>query len=168
MSMKTSVPVFAVTVAMIFTGVSASWSQEAPVAAAEQTIANSEPQWLWGEVEAVNAQAKTVQVKYLDYDTDIEKELLITVDEKTKFENAKGLEEIKAQDTVSVDYLVGSDGKNLALAVSVEKLEDMETVPAEVQEPAAERVGSAPAESAGVPPAAKPDAAEPAPADVKQ
>jgi hypothetical protein len=158
MSMKNSVSVCAVTVAVMFAGVSAAWSQEAPAAASEQTIANSEPQWLWGEVEAVNAQAKTVQVKYLDYDTDIEKELLITVDEKTKFENAKGLEEIKAQDTVSVDYLVGSDGKNLALAVSVEKLEDMEAVPAEVQEP--------PADNAAVPPAAKADA--PAPADVKQ
>jgi hypothetical protein len=58
MSLRNGLSVGAVTVAMVFCGVSASWSQEA----------NSEPQWLWGEVEAVNVQAKTVQVKYLDYD----------------------------------------------------------------------------------------------------
>jgi hypothetical protein len=179
MSARNLVPVCAVVVTMMFVSVSAAWSQEAPVPASEQTRSNSEPQWLWGEIEAVNAQAKTVQVKYLDYDTDIEKELVITVDDKTKFENAKGLEEIKAQDTVSVDYLSGSDGKNLALAVSVEKLEDMETVPADALEPAAEIAGSAQAESAVIPPvvqaaeqksapAVPADAGQPAPVDVKQ
>jgi hypothetical protein len=112
---------------------------------------------------------------------DIEKELTLTVDDKTKFENAKGLEEIKAQDTVSVDYSAGSDGKNLALAVSVEKLEDLDTVPADLPEPVKERVGSAPDESAVAPPAvqatpevqsvapaAKTDADQSAPAEVKQ
>jgi hypothetical protein len=116
-----------------------------------------EPQWLWGEVETINAQAKTLQVKYLDYDTDLEKELTISVDEKTKFENVKGLEEIKPQDTISVDYVVGSNGANLALDISVEKLEDMEEAPVDLQEPVVEkeRVGAAPASGAVEPPAAQ-------------
>jgi len=164
----------------MFAGVSASWSQETPAVEAEQSSANAESQWLWGEVEMVNAQVKTIQVKYLDYDTDIEKELILSVDGKTKFENVKGLEDIKAQDTVSVDYRVGSDGVNLALAVNVEKLEDMEAPPEDVEEPVLERVGSAPAESAVVPSeipaeqepssvAAVPtDPGEASPAEVKQ
>jgi hypothetical protein len=120
---------------------------------AQETL---EPQWLWGEVEAISAQTKTVQVKYLDYDTDLEKELTISIDDKTKFENVKGLEEIKPQDTISVDYVVGSNGANLALDISVEKLEDMDAAPADIQEPAVEkeRVGSAPAEKTIEPPAA--------------
>jgi hypothetical protein len=119
---------------------------------AQETL---EPQWLWGEVEMINSQAKTVQVKYLDYDTDLEKELTISIDDKTKFENVKGLEEIKPQDTISVDYVVGSNGANLALDISVEKLEDMDAAPADMPEPAAEkeRVGAAPAEKTVEPPA---------------
>ncbi|MFA6384052.1 MAG: hypothetical protein WCY10_01620, partial [Candidatus Omnitrophota bacterium] len=93
---------------------------------------------------------------------------------------AKGLEDIKAQDTVSVDYRVGSDGVNLAFAVSVEKLEDMEAPPEDAEEPVLERVGSAPVESAVAPSeipaeqepssvAAVPtDAGEASPAEVKQ
>ncbi|MFA5100667.1 MAG: hypothetical protein WC547_07285 [Candidatus Omnitrophota bacterium] len=141
MSARNRVSMCAVIIAMFFCNVSSSWSQEA----------NTEPQWLWGEVEAVNVQAKTVQVKYLDYDMDIEKELVITVDDKTKFENAKGLEDIKVEDTVSVDYLSDSGGVNLAMTVSVEKLEDMEDVPADMQEPELERVGSDPEENVAAP-----------------
>jgi hypothetical protein len=154
MSVKNCLSI-AVMAAMIFLSAPCSWSQEAPAVAAEKTSATTEPQWLWGEVETVNTAAKTLQVKYLDYDTDIEKELVIAVDDKTKFENAKGLEEIKAQDTVSVDYLVNADGTNNALDISVEKLEDMDAMPADLQEPAVERVGSDPAASA-VEPAAVP------------
>jgi hypothetical protein len=131
----------AIAAVVIGSGVHISWSQETP-AAADKAGMESEPQWLWGEVVAVNTQAKTIQVKYLDYDTDIEKELVLTVDAKTKYENAKGLEEVKQQDTISVDYLAGTDGVNLALAISLEKLEDMDAALDDIEEPARERVGS--------------------------
>jgi hypothetical protein len=133
--------------AVLLFGAVVSMAQESPVPA-DVSVADSEPQWLWGEVESVNAQARTIQVKYLDYDTDIEKELVLTADDKTKFENAKGVEDIKPQDTISVDYLTGPDGINLAIAVSLEKLEDMEEALEDVQEPARERVGSAAFEQA--------------------
>ena len=103
-------------------------------------------------------------MKYLDYDTDIEKELVIGVDDKTKFENAKGLEEVKAQDTVSVDYLINADGTNRATDISVEKLDDMEAMPADIQEPAQERVGSAPAAPEQAAPAAAAPEQQAAPA----
>jgi hypothetical protein len=144
MRLKKRISVCAIMIAAVFFSAAGSWAQE-----------NLEPQWLWGEVEMINAQAKTLQVKYLDYDTDLEKELTISVDDKTKFENVKGLEEIKAQDTISVDYVVGSNGANLALDISVEKLEDMDAAPADTLEPAVEkeRVGAAPAEKTVEPPA---------------
>jgi hypothetical protein len=143
MSVKIASVVCAVAMSLVLCVFVPSRAQETPIAG-EKTTMSVEPQWLWGEVETVNAQAKTIQVKYLDYDTDIEKELVLTVDAKTKFENAKGLEDIKTQDTVSVDYFTGSDGVNLAVAVSLEKLEDMEAAPEDLTEPALERVGSEP------------------------
>jgi len=144
MQLKKLISVWAVMVTAVLFSAAGSRAQE-----------NLEPQWLWGEVEMINVQAKTLQVKYLDYDTDLEKELTISIDDKTKFENVKGLEEIKPQDTISVDYVVGSNGANLALDISVEKLEDMEEAPVDLQEPAAEkeRVGAAPSGAAVEPPA---------------
>lgn len=86
-------------------------------------ISESEVQWLWGEVSNVDAIARQISVKYLDYDTDTEKEIAITVDDKTTLENVKAIDEIKALDTVSIDYVVSPNGNNLAKNISVEKIE---------------------------------------------
>lgn len=83
-----------------------------------------EVQWLWGEVLSVNPKDKAIQVKYVDYDSDTEKEIIITADPKTTYENVKSLEQIQPQDTVSVDYVSGKDGSNLAKNISVEKPEN--------------------------------------------
>lgn len=140
--------------AVAVSGAAGLWLQGTP-ASAETAAMDLEPQWLWGEVVSVNAQSKTIQVKYLDYDTDIEKELVLSVDEKTGYENAKGLEDIKMQDTISVDYLVSPDGVNLAVTISLEKLEDMDEELEDAEEPARERVGADPRyEASGSVPAA--------------
>ncbi|OFZ54702.1 MAG: hypothetical protein A3D92_16065 [Bacteroidetes bacterium RIFCSPHIGHO2_02_FULL_44_7] len=81
----------------------------------------SETQWLYGDVINLDPQNKTILVKTLDYETDQEKEIAIAVDEKTTFENIKSLDEIKPNDTVSVDYVVSPDGKNLAKNISLER-----------------------------------------------
>jgi hypothetical protein len=81
--------------------------------------------WLWGEVDSIDTQNKALVVKYFDYETDQEKEMTVTTDNKTIFENIKSFEEIKPQDTVSVDYIVASDGKNIAKNISLEKPEAM-------------------------------------------
>ncbi|MEK6727103.1 MAG: hypothetical protein AABY28_00310 [Candidatus Omnitrophota bacterium] len=83
----------------------------------------SETQWIYGDVINLDPQNKTILVKTLDYETDQEKEINITTDEKTAFENIKSLDEIKPNDTVSVDYIVTADGKNLAKNLSLEKPE---------------------------------------------
>ena len=75
-----------------------------------QVIADSgikEVQWLWGEVVLVDVAKKQVIVRYLDYETDNEKEISLSVDGKTAYENIKDISELKAQDIVSVDYVSG-------------------------------------------------------------
>lgn len=93
-------------------------------------LAEPEVQWLWGEVTNVDVAAKEVFVKYLDYDTDTEKQMAISTDEKTTYENVKAIEEIKSLDTVSIDYVLTLEGKNLAKNISVEKIE-LEDLPKE-------------------------------------
>lgn len=78
-------------------------------------------QWAWGEVINLDDQAKTVTLKYLDYETDQEKELVLVIDEKTTFENIKDFNELKLNDTLSIDYVVGADNKNIAKNISFEK-----------------------------------------------
>ena len=82
----------------------------------------SDTQWVWGEVISVDTQNKTLMLKYLDYDMDEEKELLITTDNLTGYENVKSLEEIQAKDSISIDY-ISSAGKNTARSISLEKAE---------------------------------------------
>jgi hypothetical protein len=92
-------------------------------------LPESEVQWLWGEVVSVDTLTKQMIVKYLDYETDTEKEITININDKTNFENAKSLDEIKAQDTVSVDYITNPEGKDIAKNISVEKNEGVQILP---------------------------------------
>jgi hypothetical protein len=91
-------------------------------------------QWVWGEVTNLDTQANTFSLKYLDYENDQEKELAVVVDENTTYENVKNLNEIKIKDTLSVDYKVATDGRNIAKNISLEK---PETFPADAQDSAA-------------------------------
>lgn len=93
-----------------------------PSAASPQEKNEPDTQWVWGEVASVDAPGKVLTLKYLDYDTDEEKELLLAVDDLTGYENVKSLEEIKVKDFLSVDYISG-DGKNTARSISLEKSE---------------------------------------------
>ena len=98
-----------------------------PAAAVAQEKAEPETQWVWGEVVNVDAQNKTLTLKYLDYDTDEEKELAILVDNLTSYENVTSLEEIQKKDSLSIDY-ISSDGKNTARSISLEKPETSASV----------------------------------------
>ena len=82
------------------------------------------PEWLYGEVVSVDIAGKSFQVRYLDYNTDIEKQGSVFVDDKTLLEGVKSLQDIKPQDTVSIDYIVDADGKFRAVAVSLETFEE--------------------------------------------
>lgn len=95
--------------------------QEAPIVTNAPEL--SETQWVWGEVVSTDAPNKMLVVKYLDYETDQEKEMSITADDNTAYENIKSLDEIKPQDAVSIDYIVSPQGSNLAKNISLEKPE---------------------------------------------
>ncbi|MFH0918268.1 MAG: hypothetical protein V1830_03945 [Candidatus Omnitrophota bacterium] len=101
-----------------------NFAQELKANADTSVSLEPEVQWLWGEVLVVNSKDKTIQVKYVDYDSDTEKEIIINADTQTIYENVKSLEQIKSQDTISVDYVFGKDGSNLAKNISVEKPEN--------------------------------------------
>jgi hypothetical protein len=128
---------------LLNTGITLAQQEKSP--AQSEVSVPSEIQWLWGEVASVDPANKAFVVKYLDYDTDMEKQVTMYVDDKTGFENIKSLADIKAQDTVSIDYTVGSDGKDLAINISVEKIEDIED-PASLDGtmPIPEKVGTGP------------------------
>lgn len=97
-----------------------NYAQEALPA---ETSAEPETLWLWGEVVSVDAANSQIAVKYFDYETDAEKEITISTDNKTTYENVKSIDELKPADTVSIDYIVNADGKNIAKNVSVERPE---------------------------------------------
>ncbi len=82
-----------------------------------------EIEWVWGDVVALDENQITV--KYLDYETDEEKEIMVVCDLETEFENISLISEIKVGDSVSIDYVV-REGKNIAKFISVEKIETLE------------------------------------------
>jgi len=88
-------------------------------------------QWVWGEVVSLDSQAKTVILKYLDYETDQEKELALVIDEKTTYENIKSFDEIKVKDILSIDYAAGPEDKNVAKNISLEKPDALPPVSAQ-------------------------------------
>ncbi|MDD5254664.1 MAG: hypothetical protein PHR11_01255 [Candidatus Omnitrophica bacterium] len=104
----------------------------------EESASEANLLWIWGEVASVDPSKSQIAVRYLDYETDMEKEMLVAVDTKTIYENVVSLEEIKPLDSVSIDYILGADGQNLAKAVSVEKPQDIyEEKPQDLNPPAA-------------------------------
>ena len=102
-----------------------------PTQATQEIPSEPETQWIWGEVVSIDAATKKILVKYLDYETDTEKEININADDKTTYENIKSVDEIKPQDTLSIDYIVNPDGRNIAKNISVEKPEGAQTLPEE-------------------------------------
>jgi hypothetical protein len=95
---------------------------------------SSEAQWVWGEIVAIDAAKNELTVKYLDYETDQEKELVLLVDEKTSFENARALSEIKPQSPAGIDYIIDNEGKNIARNISIENMEGLNSEGQPLQE----------------------------------
>jgi hypothetical protein len=132
--MKRKISVLALAVFLVFSSSVLSFAQQnsdlAPVVpAGSEAAATAKPvatEWLYGEVNSVDIAAKSMILTYLDYDTDIEKQATVYTDAKTIFENVKALEEVKPQDMVSIDYVIGADSKSLAVSISVEKPESMD------------------------------------------
>jgi len=99
--------------------------------AAQESPSEADTQWIWGDVVSVDAATKKILVKYLDYETENEKEINIEVDDKTTYENVKSVDEIKPLDTLSIDYIINPDDRNIAKNISVERPESVPTLPQE-------------------------------------
>ena len=119
-------------VSFLSVGVTFTFSQEqgSQKQVSPEAQVESDPQWLWGEAASIDYQKGELLVQYLDYDTDLEKEVNISVDGKTAYENTGSLIDIKPGDAVSIDFLSFSDGKNIAKKISVEKPETTFQLPA--------------------------------------
>ncbi|MDD5155178.1 MAG: hypothetical protein PHF11_01670 [Candidatus Omnitrophica bacterium] len=132
MKLKTGL-ILVVMIFSAFVSVNSVFSQDeaAPAAnpAAAPQAATQEPQWVWAEVVSIDSANHQMNVKYLDYEADTEKEMIIAADDNTTYENLNSFSEIKPQDTVSVDYIVTADGKNIAKNINVEKPEGMQPMP---------------------------------------
>jgi len=91
-----------------------------------------EIEWVWGDV--VTLDENQITVRYLDYETDEEKEITVVCDPETEFENISSISEIKVEDSVSIDYVV-REGKNIAKFISVERMEtsEEEEIPIETE-----------------------------------
>ena len=109
-------------------GISGFCQQEAPVPPEEKIISEAGPvgenvSWVWGEVKNVDYSSSNFTILYMDYQTDDERELALTVNQDTKFEGISDFNSLKAGDTAGIDYVTGID-KNIAKNISVEKLEE--------------------------------------------
>lgn len=100
-------------------------SEPVVITSSQQTPSQKESdiQWAWGEVVNLDSEAKKVTLKYFDYETDQEKDLVLVVDEKTTFENIQDFNALKLKDTLSIDYVIGADDKNIAKNINFEKTE---------------------------------------------
>lgn len=125
-----------IAVSFILVNAGLSFGQEQTKAAPAQETEEPELQFLWGEVVNLDLANKTILVKNLDYETDQERETPILVDEKTVFENFKSIEGLKQNDTVSVDYIITPDGKNIARNISLDSVEEDIPIPEESPKPA--------------------------------
>lgn len=132
MSLSRILKVVSLVILITFLTKSAVFSEEegkiikGPPISQETAVNEPESKWLWGEVVSVDANNNQLTVRYLDYEEDLEKETVITVNEKTTYENAKSLSEIKSKDNVSIDYIVTPENTNLATNISLEKAEEMQ------------------------------------------
>jgi len=118
-------------------GVLGFCQQEVPVPIDENIISETglvdeNISWVWGEVKNVDYISSKFNILYMDYQTDDEKELVLTVNQDTKLEGINDFNSLKAGDTVGIDYFSDADN-NIAKNISVEKLEE----PSEVSSPEA-------------------------------
>jgi hypothetical protein len=116
-------------------GFSQEETAQPQAAVAADVSIEPETQWVWGEVLSIDQQKKEITVKYLDYESDQEKQMAVLADDKTAYENVKSLDEIKAGDTAGIDY-IDLDGKLIAKNISLEKPEPANTGEEAIAQPA--------------------------------
>lgn len=95
----------------------------APITSDQQSdsFKEADMKWSWGEVTNLDNQAHTITLKCFDYENDQESAIVLAIDENTTFESIKDFNELKLKDTLSVDYVIDAENKNIAKNISFEK-----------------------------------------------
>jgi len=101
-------------------GNAASAQEEMPARQEEQSINDEEIQWVSAQVVSIDAGSKNLLVEYLDFETNTEKKMTVTVDKNTFFEKVGSIEELKPRDNVLVDYIVDEAKNNIAKYICLE------------------------------------------------
>ena len=83
-------------------------------------------EWVLGDVISLDLENNQLTLGYIDYDTDNEEQITISVDTDTKYENVNSLEDIKVGDVVAIDYIITLQDETKALNISVEGLKGIE------------------------------------------
>lgn len=121
------VAVLVLAILFIFSGV--SFSEEVAIESDQSSekpeFVEPEINWMWGEVVSVDNNSGQIEIKYIDYDTEIEKTETIHTSADTTYENVSGLAQIKSDDTISIDYSISDDNSIIAKHIAIEKLEDL-------------------------------------------
>lgn len=121
---------WAVSLFLIFTGINSAFAagdnivKGPPIPGLEP---ETEVQWVWGELSSVDPANKKIVLRYLDYDTDMEKEISLTADPQVIYDNFNSLQQLKPGDNISVDYITNDSGINIAKEISIENPEDLQT-----------------------------------------
>ncbi|MCX5697241.1 MAG: hypothetical protein NTU54_04660 [Candidatus Omnitrophica bacterium] len=76
-----------------------------------------------GDVVSVDAQSKMIVLKHLNSETGQDEVINIYADEKTVYQNVGSFEGINPKDNLSIDYIVNTEGKNIAKNVNLAKQE---------------------------------------------
>lgn len=113
------------------------FAQEAAAPETETEDIGEETEFSFGTVKSVTENE--VVVSEYDYETNADVDVTYKVPAETEFENATTLKDIKAGDSIDIDFLV-KDGVKTAIAITVETpLQETEETPLEtVSEKAAE------------------------------
>jgi len=98
--------------------------EQQEAAKSEESPQEQATEWIWGEVSSVDNQNNQIKLKYTDEESLEEKEITIGVDSETTYEDAQSLLDIKPTDNISVDYVVTTEGANLAKKIAVEKAQE--------------------------------------------
>lgn len=85
-----------------------------------ETIEEADYSSAYGEVKAVDKEAKTITVSEYDYQKEKELDIIYLIKEDTEFEGVEDLSEIKEHDWVDIEYHIDEGQKRVADFVAVE------------------------------------------------
>lgn len=94
--------------------------EEGPGEAVAIEAEDARLKWCAGKVVSIDAPSGAVVLKTLDYESGKDTDISIFADGSTVYDNLNSFSEIKPLDSLSIDYSVTKEGKNLAKSINLE------------------------------------------------